>query len=296
MTTAIPTQLPRVLGDRLRRAWRYLGEFDALAKIAMIVLVGMFVLALLAQFFGLGGEPRALVGPRLSPPGPEWILGTDSLGRSLLPRLLEGITTTLVLSTVAVVVTAVISTFSGIVAGYFGGKVGGVIMRIGDILYAFPALILAILIAAIVGPGYIAALASIVLVTVPLMTRMVGANARAVARRDFVTSAIVNGVSTPRILTRHILTNVSGSIAVQGTYALSVAILVEGGLSFLGYGVQLPGSSLGLLIQEGTVYMVKSPLLLIAPGIVLVIAILCINVIGDSLRDRLDPREARRLE
>ena len=278
------------------RAWHYVTSFDWLAKTAMITLGALFLLAVLGQVFGLGGSPTQIVGPRLAPPAPGWILGTDSLGRSLLPRLLEGITTTLLLSTLAVLLTALISTTCGIIAGYRGGKVGGLIMRIGDILYAFPALILAILVAAVVGPGYVAALASIVLVTVPLMTRMVGAASRSVAQRDFVTSAAISGVSTPRIMVRHLLGNVSGTIAVQGTYALSVAILVEGGLSFLGYGVQLPGSSLGLLIQEGTVYMVKSPLLLLAPGIVLVVAILCINIIGDSLRDRFEPREVRSLE
>ena len=113
--------------------------------------------------------------------------------------------------------------------------------------------------------------------------------------RDFITSAVISGVTSRTIMTRHVLRNVAGTIAVQGTYALSVAILVEGGLSFLGYGVQPPGSSLGLLVQEGTVYMVTAPWLIIAPGAVLVIAILAINLIGDALRDRFDPREARRL-
>lgn len=204
--------------------------------------------------------------------------------------------TTLLLSALAVLLTAVIATVCGIIAGYRGGRVGGTIMRIGDILYAFPAIVLAILIAAVVGPGYVAALFSIVLVTVPLMTRMVGQSARLVAQRDFVTSAVISGVRTPTILTRHILRNVSGTVAVQGTYALSVAILVEGGLSFLGYGVQLPGASLGLLVQEGTSYMVKAPWLMVLPGAIIVIAILAINLIGDSLRDRFEPREVRSLE
>lgn len=294
--TAVIDRAPTSSGAAPLKAWRYLASFDPLAKTAMITLGGLFLLGLMGQLLGLGGSPTEIVGPRLAPPAPGWILGTDSLGRSLLPRLLEGITTTLLLSTVAVILTALISTTCGIIAGYQGGRVGGLIMRIGDILYAFPALILAILVATVVGPGYVAALASIVLVTVPLMTRMVGAASRSVAQRDFVTSALISGVSTPRVLVRHLLVNVSGTVAVQGTYALSVAILVEGGLSFLGYGVQLPGSSLGLLIQEGTVYMVKSPLLLLAPGIVLVIAILCINIIGDSLRDRFEPRETRSLD
>jgi peptide/nickel transport system permease protein len=278
------------------RPVRYLRSFDGLAQVAMVVLAVLFAAALLGQLFGLGGSPTAIVGPRLSGPGPEWPLGTDSLGRSLLPRLLEGVTTTLLLSAAAVFVTAILSTIGGIIAGYVAGPVGGLVMRIGDILYAFPALVLAILVATVVGPGTIAALCSIVLITVPLMTRMVGAASRAVAQREFVTSAIISGVSTPRIMFRHILGNISGTIAVQGTYALSVAILVEGGLSFLGYGVQLPGSSLGLLVQEGTVYMVKSPLMLLLPGLVMVVAILCINIIGDSLSDRFEPREVRSFE
>ncbi|MCI0159372.1 ABC transporter permease [Leifsonia shinshuensis] len=261
----------------------------------MWVLLVLFLSALFGRVLGLGGSPTDIVGRRLAPPSLEFPAGTDSLGRSLLPRLLEGITTTLLLSAVAVALTAVIATFCGIVAGYRGGKTGGTIMRVGDILYAFPAIVLAILVAAVVGPGIIAALASIVLVTVPLMTRMVGQATRQVVERDFITSAVISGVTSRTIMTRHVLRNVAGTIAVQGTYALSVAILVEGGLSFLGYGVQPPGSSLGLLVQEGTVYMVTAPWLIIAPGAVLVVAILAINLIGDALRDRFDPREARRL-
>ncbi|GIT79788.1 ABC transporter permease [Leifsonia sp. LS1] len=282
-------------GNALARAWRYLASFDALTTSAMWVLTVLFLSAVLGRLLGLGGSPTDIVGRRLAPPSLEFPAGTDSLGRSLLPRLLEGITTTLLLSAVAVALTAVIATFCGIVAGYRGGKTGGTIMRVGDILYAFPAIVLAILVAAVVGPGIVAALASIVLVTVPLMTRMVGQATRQVVERDFITSAVISGVTSRTIMTRHVLRNVAGTVAVQGTYALSVAILVEGGLSFLGYGVQPPASSLGLLVQEGTVYMVTAPWLIIAPGAVLVVAILAINLIGDALRDRFDPREARRL-
>jgi len=291
--TAIVTE--KRTGNAFVRAWHYLASFDGLTKTAMWVLLVLFLSALLGRLLGLGGSPTDIVGRRLAPPSLEFPAGTDSLGRSLLPRLLEGITTTLLLSAVAVALTAIIATFCGIVAGYRGGKTGGTIMRVGDILYAFPAIVLAILVAAVVGPGIVAALASIVLVTVPLMTRMVGQATRQVVERDFITSAVISGVTSPTIMTRHVLRNVAGTIAVQGTYALSVAILVEGGLSFLGYGVQPPGSSLGLLVQEGTVYMVTAPWLIIAPGAVLVVAILSINLIGDALRDRFDPREARRL-
>ncbi|MFJ5837245.1 ABC transporter permease [Streptomyces shenzhenensis] len=268
---------------------------DGLLRGAVWVLLALVLATLLGQLTGAGGRPDAIVGPRLSPPGSGWLLGTDNLGRSLLPRLLQGIGTTLLLSTLAVACTAVISTALGVVAGYRGGRTAELILRIGDVLYSFPAIVLAVLVAAVLGPGRTTALAAIVLVTVPLMTRMVGVAARAVARREFVTAARISGVRAPTIMLRHILPNVAGTVAVQGTYALSVGILVEGGLSFLGYGVQLPDASLGLLIQEGGLYMVGAPWLIVAPGVVLVAAIMAINLVGDSLRDRFEPRETRSL-
>ncbi|WEK61537.1 MAG: ABC transporter permease [Candidatus Microbacterium colombiense] len=285
-----------LIGVRARRLSTTFRGIDLLGRIALGVLVGILLIGVAGTFLHIGGDSSTIVGPRLAPPAPGWPLGTDSLGRSLLPRLFEGIATTLALSVLAVAITALVSATAGMIAGYHGGLAGGLIMRIGDILYAFPAIVLAILVATAVGPGVTTAVAAIVLVTVPLMTRMVGQEARSVAGRDFITAGIIAGVSTPRILVRHVLRNVSGTIAVQGTYALSVAILVEGGLSFLGYGVQLPASSLGLLIREGAIYMVTSPTLLLAPGVVLVIAILAINILGDSLRDLFEPRETRSLE
>ncbi len=243
----------------------------------------------------LGGDPAELAGARLQPPSPEHWLGTDHLGRSLVPRLLEGVGVTLLLSSIAVLATAVLSTALGILAGYAGGALNDLVMRLVELLYAFPSIVLAILVAAVVGPGRPAAMAAIVLVTIPLMTRLVRAASAAVSQRDYVTSAIVSGVRLPKILVRHVLPNVSGTIAVQGTYALSVGILVEGGLSFLGLGVQPPQASLGVLIQEGGVYMVAAPWLIIAPGVVLILAILSINVVGDGLRDRFEPRETRSL-
>ncbi|MGV9311889.1 ABC transporter permease [Streptomyces sp. NPDC003691] len=270
-------------------------SFDGLSRAALWTLLLLVAATLLSHLFGLGGDPGATVGRRLTPPGAEAPLGTDSLGRSLLPRLLQGIGTTLLLSSLAVTAAAAISTALGILAGYRGGRTAETVARLSDILYAFPAIVLAVLVAAVLGPGRYAALAATVLVTVPLMTRMVAASAQAVARRDFVTAARISGVPALTVMRRHILTNVSGTVAVQGTYALSVGILVEGGLGFLGYGVQLPDASLGLLIQEGSLYLVNAPWLITAPGAVLVAAIVAINLIGDSLRDRFDPRETRAL-
>ena len=271
--------------------WRRL---DRLSR-AGLVCLSVLVLAALAGTVGLGGAPDAIVGPRLAPPGGQWLLGTDQIGRSMLPRVLEGIGTTLLLSTVAVLVTAALSTLLGIVAGYRGGWLGELVLRSVDVLYSFPAIVLAILVAAVLGPGQAATMASIVLVTIPLMTRLVRAAATTVSGRDYIISAVVSGVGRRRILLGHVLPNVAGTVAVQGTYALSVGILVEGGLSFLGFGVQPPDSSLGVLIQQGGIYLLTAPWLLAFPGAVLVVAILAINVFGDGLRDRLEPRESRSL-
>ncbi|HIY66016.1 MAG TPA: ABC transporter permease [Candidatus Agrococcus pullicola] len=258
--------------------------------------LGLLTLLILASVAGrlIPGlnDGASSVGGRFEAPSLAHPLGTDGLGRSLLARLLEGIGTTFLLSLAAVVCTAIIATALGIIAAYAGGWAREIVMRIGDILYAFPAILLALLIAASLGPGGTAALASIVLVTVPLMTRMVGAAAAQVVQRDFVTNARISGVAAPLIMVRHVLVNVAGTVIVQATYALSVAILVEGGLSFLGYGVQLPASSLGLLASEGNVYMLTAPWILIASGGTMVIAILAVNLLGDCLRDRLEPRKA----
>ncbi|MFD6992545.1 ABC transporter permease [Streptomyces sp. NPDC059943] len=289
-----PAGPPRSRPGRLRRVLA-MGTFDMLFRIAAWTLVVLVAATLLSHLTGLGGDPDATVGPRLAPPGGNGPLGTDSLGRSLLPRLLQGIGTTLLLSSAAVLLAAVISTALGIVAGYRGGRTAELITRLGDVLYSFPTIVLAVLVSAVLSPGQPAALTSIVLVTVPLMTRMIATAARTVARRDFVTAARISGVPATTIMRRHILPNVAGTIAVQVTYALSVGILVEGGLGFLGYGVQLPDASLGLLIQEGSLYMVNAPWLIVAPGVVLVAAIVSINLIGDSMRDRWEPREARAL-
>jgi peptide/nickel transport system permease protein len=270
-------------------------RFDVLTMAAAVCLLLLWICAAVGLLTNLAGSADRIAGPRLQPPGGHWLLGTDNLGRSMVPRLFEGVGTTLVLSSIAVLVTAVLSTALGIVAGYVGGLLNEIVMRLTDVVFSFPAIILAVLVSAIVGPGRMAAAASIVLVTIPLMTRVVRAAAASVAGRDYVTSAVISGAPMHRVLLVHVLPNVAGTVAVQGTYALSVGILVEGGLSFLGFGVQPPESSLGVLIQQGGVYVVSAPWLLIAPAVVLVIAILSVNVLGDALRDRLEPQEVRSL-
>lgn len=282
----------RAASRATRGAWR---RSDAVLRTAIIVLGVIVIVTVIAVLTGVTGSTSATVGGRLEGPSALAPIGTDNLGRSLLPRLFQGTATTLVVSIVAVLCSAVVSTLLGMLAGYYGGAANEVVMRVADVLYAFPALVLAILVSALLGPGRPAAIISIVVITIPLMTRVVRIATRGVAERDFIISARISGVRTPVIFARRLLPNISGTIAVQASYALSVAILVEGGLSFLGFGVQVPEASLGLLIQQGMLYMTQAPQLVIIPGVVLVISILCINIIGDGLRDRFEPRETRSL-
>jgi peptide/nickel transport system permease protein len=268
---------------------------DALTWFAIIVLGALVAIGLLGPILSIGGSSTALIGPRLSPPGPGWPMGTDSLGRSIIPRVVEGLRTTFVLATGAVLVTAVVGTLIGVVAGYVRGAVDEIVVRTADVLFSFPAVLLAILVAAVSGPGAPAAVTSIILVTLPLLTRVVRAAAISVADRDFVVSARVEGASTARIVLVHLLPNVAGPAIVQTTYAVSVGMLVEGGISFLGLGVQPPDASLGSLLREGSIYLTIAPWLALVPGLLLALAILSVNLLGDGLRDALEPREIRTL-
>lgn len=268
---------------------------DVLFVCAVVGFALLCLLGVAGLTMSLTGASRTVDGPRLAPPSWRYPLGTDSIGRSLLPRLLEGIGVTFLLSIVAVAITAVLSTVAGVVAGYTGGATKEVVMRLADILYAFPSIVLAILIAAVIGPGQTATISAIVLVTAPLMIRMIAAQTASLKPREYFVSARISGVRPSKIMIRHVAPGIAGTLLIQGTYALSVGILLEGGLSFLGQGVQLPQASLGSLVQNGAAYMASAPWLLFAPAIVLVVSILSVTIIGDSLRDRLDPRQVNTL-
>lgn len=171
---------------------------DPIFWFAALVLVALVLASVLGELVPGISDGESTVGGRFEPPSLEHPLGTDGLGRSLLARLLEGIRTTFLMSVIAVLVTSVLAITLGIVAAYRGRWIREIVLRLGDVLYAFPAILLALLIAAAYGPGWPAAIASIVLVTLPLMTRMVTAAAAQVMRRDFVTSARISGVRAPR--------------------------------------------------------------------------------------------------
>lgn len=267
---------------------------DVLSRVAMFVL-GFMVLASLLPLVVTSLDPTETVGPRLSSPSREWWFGTDNLGRSILARVLEGIRTTLLISIAAVIVSTILAIIIAIVATLSRGVVDQLVVRAADIFFAFPAVLLAILVSTIVGSGSQAAILAIIFITLPLMVRAIRAASLGVADRDFITSSWVGGASTVRLAVVHILPNIAGVVVVQATYAASIAMLTEGALSFLGFGVQAPTASLGSLVQEGNLYLTIAPWVTLIPGAVLALAILSVNLLGDGLRDRLDPRAARSL-
>jgi peptide/nickel transport system permease protein len=274
--------------------WTY-ARRDPLSAFAVASLLLLTLLGAVGPLFPIGDPDLIEVGPRLSKPTLTLPLGTDDLGRSMLPRVVQAIHVTLVLAATAVAVTACAGSFVGMAAAYAGGVADMLVVRLADVLFSFPALLLAILITAILGPGSVPAMAAIVFVTLPLFIRVVRSVTLRTVTRGYVIAAEVSGASAWRILFVHILPNVAGAIIVQLTYAVSVGMLVESALSFLGLGVQPPQASLGSLLREGVVYVRVAPWMVLPAAVVLTTAILSINLIGDALRDALEPLVGRAL-
>jgi peptide/nickel transport system permease protein len=263
---------------------------DLLSRIGAAILVFFVLVAVSGLFLPIGESDAIGTGPRLASPSAEFPAGTDTLGRDVLPRIVEGLRITFLLASIAVLLTAVVSIALAMIAAYYRGVIGELIARGADVFFAFPAILLGILVAVIVGPGSTAAVISIALICCPLMIRVVRASALTVADREFVTAAKVGGARPGRILLVHILPNIAGSAVVQATYVLSIAMLLESALSFLGLGVQPPQASLGSLVREGVVYLSVAPWLVLIPGVILALAIMSVNLVGDGLRDVLDVR------
>jgi len=282
---------------KLRKASSTTGglRLDGLGVFGLVVLVILVFLGAVGPFLPLGDPTEIGAGPRLGPPSLTFPFGNDELGRSVLPRVIEGIGFTFLLSSVAVAVTAIIGTLLGMAAGYLHGFYDGIISRIADILFAFPALLFGLLAAAVLGPGNVSAIVVISTATLPLFIRVVRAVTLSFAQREFVLAAVVSGASTWRILWVHLLPNVLSAAIVQLTYALSIGMLIESGLSFLGLGVQPPSASLGSLLRLGSVYLTVSPWLVLVPGLVLALAIMSVNLLGDAIRNALEPLRGRPL-
>lgn len=241
------------------------------------------------QFF----DGLSLEGAPLGPSAQYW-LGTDLLGRDLLTRILYGARTSLVIGVAANGVALLIGSTVGIVAGYFGGLLGSALMRFTDLMMAFPALLLAICLAAILQPSLWIVAMVIALVYWVQIARVVYTETRALTERDFIAAERSLGAGPVRILVRHILPHLYSTIIVWGTLGISTTVLLEATLSYLGVGVQPPTPSWGNIIFENQTYFQAAPWLVFFPGIAILTLALAFNLVGDALRDELDPTERGR--
>jgi oligopeptide transport system permease protein len=262
-------------------------------RIALAV-IGVMVAAALAAPWVSPHAPDQIDWEHLaSPPqldSAHW-LGTDRLGRDLFARGMQALRVSLLIGCVAALVSVFIGVSWGAIAGYIGGRLDAVMMRFVDIVYALPYVFIVIILSTLFPRGSLAALVlAIGAVGWLTMARIVRGQTLSLRRREFVDAAIVSGVRTPQILWRHIVPNVAGPVIAYATLAIPQMILFESFLSFLGLGVQEPHASLGGLINEGAHEMETSPWMLLVPATVLTVLLVCFNLLGDALRDRLEAR------
>jgi peptide/nickel transport system permease protein len=280
--------LPRQQG----RAGRWL-RLHWLTLASAAVLLGVAVLALLAPWIVPFDPLEQRIADALAPPSTAHPLGTDDLGRDVLSRVIYGARVSLGVGLSSVCVGLLVGTVLGLASGYYGGWLDSVIMRAMDVLFAFPPILLAIAIMAVLGSELQNLVVAITVVSVPRFARNIRAPALSLRTRDYVTAARVVGATDARILYRHVLPNVVPLIVVIGTISLGFAIIAEGSLSFLGLGTRPPTPTWGNMISGARTFMELAPWTAIAPGLALMLVVLAINFLGDGLRDLLDPRERR---
>ncbi len=253
-------------------------------------LVGLFLLMALASFFYPVDPNAPDFLNRLKPPSPGHPLGTDPFGRDLLARLFHGAKNALLVGSLAVGVGFSLGVALGLLAGYLGGLWDGALGLLMETLYALPALLLALLFAALMGPGAPSSMLAVGLSMVPAFFRVARAGALGLRAAPFVEAALALGASRGRILLRHLLPNLLGPLLVQASLAFAAALLAEAALSYLGLGVQPPDPSLGRMLREAQSFLSLSPYPALVPGLALSLAVLGFNLLGDGLRDLLDPR------
>jgi len=288
MSAAAPTR-----GRRARAALREFAR-NRLALFGLVLIVLEVGMALFAPFLGLQAPDEIDTLAMLSGPVPGHLLGTDDLGRDTLSRLVWGARVSLSASTAAVALAMMVGVPLGLVAGYVGGKVDEIVMRILDSVMALPPLVLALTIAAVLGPGLVNGMFAIAIVAVPTFTRLVRGQVLSIKHDDYVMAARSIGAPGRVIIFRHVLPNAINPVIVQGALGVGFAIITESSLSFIGLGAQPPTPSWGAMVQVGFQYLELAPWLVLAPAATIFVAVLGFNLLGEGLREMLDPNARSR--
>jgi peptide/nickel transport system permease protein len=261
-------------------------------KIGRIGLIGVLIVLLTALFAPLIAphDPVEMFPQLREAPGKSFIMGTDNFGRDVFSRIVYGARVSIMVGLISVGIGASLGIVLGLAAGYFSGWLDNIIMRLMDILFAFPSILLALSIVSVLGPDLQNTIIAIGIVRIPIFTRTVRAEVLSVKSQEYITSARSIGIKDSRIIIRHIMPNIISPFLVQATLSLSSAILVEASLSFLGLGIQPPNPSWGSMLNESRKIMELAPWTALYPAIAIILTILSFNLLGDSLRDILDPK------
>jgi peptide/nickel transport system permease protein len=233
---------------------------------------------------------QIVVARRFLGPTPEHWLGTDNLGRDIASLVMRGTLTSFIVAALSVVIGAGIGVPLGLAAAAWGGAIEWLVLRLSDFVFAFPAVVVAILITALIGPGATNAVVAIGLFNIPVFARVARGGALSITTLDFVAAGRLAGLGNGLVAWRHLLPNVMPLLIVQGTIQLSLGILSEAGLSYIGLGTQPPATSLGLMLRNAQGLFLLHPWLTLVPGLSIVLVVIALNLAGDGLRDAIDPR------
>lgn len=289
---AVPTltnpEGPQLVSQRQRAIRTFVKNRPAVLGLILIILITL--IAIFAPYIAPHDPLDQSVRDRLAPPSWDYPLGRDGKGRDILSRVIFGTRIALMVGVFSVVLGGVLGTLIGVAAGYFGGKVETILMRVTDILLAFPDLITGLLVLAVLGPGLEKMILAIGITIAPRFARIAYGPTLAIKEKEFIDAAKALGATSTRLLRLHVLPNISGDLLVFASLWTASAIRLEASLSFVGLGVQPPTPTWGQMIREGTLYLADRPLYSLGPGVALLVTVLAFNLIGDGFRDVLDPK------
>ena len=269
----------------LRLIWQ-----EPLGRAGLLGVTLIVILAVLAPLISPFDVAKMHPKAKLAAPSFDYLFGTDHFGRDVFSRIIHGARVSLVVGIVSVSISAGFGYIFGMIAGFFEGKTESVILMIMDIIFAFPSILLALFIVSALGTSIVNTMIAIGIVNIPVFTRTVRASVKSVKSMDYIKNARSVGLKPAVILFKHITPNVLAPFTVQATLALSGAVLTEASMSFLGLGIQPPNPSWGSMLSDARKYMEIAPWLVIFPALFIILTILSFNVLGDALRDVLDPK------
>lgn len=272
-----------------KEGWRSFKK-NKVALVGMAIVVFFILLAIFAPLLAPYGINDQNLSLRLQAPSKDHLFGTDDFGRDILSRVIYGARISLWVGFFSVLGSVIVGSLLGIVAGYYGRLVDGVISRIFDIMLAFPSILLAIGIVAVLGPSLQNALIAIAVINIPNFGRLIRSRVLSIKQEEYIMAAKAIGMSDARILFHHILPNSMAPIIVQGTLAIATAIIEAAALGFLGLGAQPPNPEWGTMLASSKEFLTQAPWTMIFPGLAIMLTVLGFNLMGDGLRDALDPR------